>query len=52
MFWAEKGTGAYLNDRRLRVSARRKLADAVIGTGIPFRERGDHPPYLAHARAR
>jgi myo-inositol-1(or 4)-monophosphatase len=47
MFWAEKGAGAYLNDRRLRVSARRQLADAVIGTGLPFRERGDHPKYLA-----
>jgi myo-inositol-1(or 4)-monophosphatase len=47
MFWAEKGIGAFVNDRRLRVSARRKLADAVIGTGIPFRERGNHPAYLA-----
>jgi myo-inositol-1(or 4)-monophosphatase len=47
MFWAEKGVGAYVNDRRLRVSARRALADAVIGTGIPFREHGDHRTYLA-----
>ena len=47
MFWAEKGAGAYLNDRRLRVSARRQLAEAVIATGIPFRGRGDHPSYLA-----
>jgi myo-inositol-1(or 4)-monophosphatase len=46
MFWAEKGAGAFQNDRRLRVSARRSLADALIGTGIPFRERGDHPRYL------
>jgi len=45
-FWAEKGVGAYVNDRRLRVSARRQLGDAVIGTGIPFRERGDHAAYL------
>jgi myo-inositol-1(or 4)-monophosphatase len=45
-FWAEKGVGAYVNDRRLRVSARRQLGDAVIGTGIPFRERGDHATYL------
>ncbi len=36
MFWAEKGAGAYLNDRRLRVSARREMSDAVFGTGIPF----------------
>jgi myo-inositol-1(or 4)-monophosphatase len=47
MFWAEKGAGAFLNDRRLRVSARRHLADAVIGTGIPFAERADHDLYLA-----
>jgi len=36
MFWAEKGAGAYLNDRRLRVSARRDLKDALFATGIPF----------------
>jgi myo-inositol-1(or 4)-monophosphatase len=46
MYWAERGGGAYMNDRRLRVSARRQLGDALIGTGIPFRERGDHPVYL------
>src|SRR5690242_16627809 len=40
LFWAEKGMGAFVNDRRLRVSARRNLGEAVIGTGIPFRERG------------
>src|SRR6266851_1438877 len=47
MFWAEKGAGAFVNEHRLRVSARRGLGDAVIGTGIPFRGRGDHPSYLA-----
>jgi myo-inositol-1(or 4)-monophosphatase len=47
MFWAEKGAGAFLNDRRLRVSGRRNIAEAVIGTGIPFRDRGDHAAYLA-----
>lgn len=36
LFWAEKGSGAYLNERRLRVSARRNLAEAVFATGIPF----------------
>jgi myo-inositol-1(or 4)-monophosphatase len=46
MFYAEKGMGAFVNDRRLRVSARAHLPDAVIATGIPFRERGDHPHYL------
>ncbi|MCX5618766.1 inositol monophosphatase [Bombella sp. TMW 2.2543] len=36
MFWAEKGVGAFLNERRIRVSARRKLSEAVFATGIPF----------------
>jgi myo-inositol-1(or 4)-monophosphatase len=47
IYWAEKGRGAYLNDRRLRVSARRNLEESLIGTGIPFRGHGDHPRYLA-----
>jgi myo-inositol-1(or 4)-monophosphatase len=46
MFWAEKGIGAYMNDRRLRVAGRTKLDDAVIATGIPYRERGHHESYL------
>ncbi|MEO6300369.1 MAG: inositol monophosphatase family protein [Paracoccaceae bacterium] len=36
MFWAEKGAGAWMNDRRLRVSGRRALTDGVFATGIPF----------------
>ena len=47
IFWAEKGAGAYLNDRRLRVSGRRQLAEALIGTGIPFGGRDEHPAYIA-----
>jgi len=39
-FWAEKGRGAWLQDRRLRASSRRDLADCVIGTGIPHCGRG------------
>src|ERR671919_2661523 len=35
-YWAEKGRGAWLQDAPLRVSARRELADSLIGTGIPF----------------
>ena len=47
MFWAEKGQGAFVNDRRLRVSARRKLTEAVIATGIPtILGRTDHDTYL------
>jgi myo-inositol-1(or 4)-monophosphatase len=54
MFWAEKGQGAHLNDRRLRVSAREQLRDALIGTGIPFMGRGGDPGhrrYLAQMEA-
>ncbi len=39
-FWAEKGRGAWLNERRLRVSARRDLADALIATGVPWKGHG------------
>jgi myo-inositol-1(or 4)-monophosphatase len=46
MFWSEKGAGAFVNDRRLRVSGRRHLAEAVIGTGFPFIGRGDRRAYL------
>src|SRR5262249_27673269 len=45
MFAAEKGFGAYVNDRRLRVSARRQLSEAVIGTGMPFGPGADEPRY-------
>ena len=47
MYWAEKGAGAYVNDRRLRVSARRQLAEALIGTGMPFGARADYRTYDA-----
>jgi len=40
LFYASKGRGAFLNDKRLRVSKRIRMADALIGTGFPFR-RGD-----------
>jgi myo-inositol-1(or 4)-monophosphatase len=37
MFWAEKGSGAWLNDsRRIRVSGRRSMSEAVFATGVPF----------------
>ncbi len=44
-FWAEKGRGAWLQDRRLRVSSRRDLADALIATGIPYFGHGDLPRF-------
>jgi myo-inositol-1(or 4)-monophosphatase len=37
MFWAEKGGGAFVNERRMRVSARRDMTEAVFATGVPFR---------------
>jgi myo-inositol-1(or 4)-monophosphatase len=37
MFWAEKGGGAFVNEKRMRVSARRDMTEAVFATGIPFR---------------
>jgi myo-inositol-1(or 4)-monophosphatase len=40
-FWAEKSRGAWLQDRRLRVSSRRRLDDSLIATGIPFAGHGD-----------
>ncbi|MEA1071407.1 inositol monophosphatase family protein [Sphingomonas sp. LY29] len=40
-FWAEKGRGAWLNERRLRVSARREMTEALIGTGMPHFGRGN-----------
>lgn len=40
-YWAEKSRGAWRHDQRLRVSARRDLADCVIATGIPFMGHGD-----------
>ncbi len=45
-FWADKGQGAYLNDRRIRVSARQSLSQCVVVTGIPHLGRGDHEQYL------
>ncbi len=45
LFHAEKGGGAFLNDRRLRVSARSRLPEALLATGIPFKGHGDEPRF-------
>ncbi len=50
LFTAEKGSGAFMNDRRLRVAARRSLGDAVIGIGLPFRGFGNHDASLERVR--
>jgi myo-inositol-1(or 4)-monophosphatase len=50
LYVAEKGGGAFLNDRRLRVAARRNLADCVIATGLPTIAKGGHDAALATIR--
>jgi len=46
LFYASKGRGAFLNDRRLRVSKRTRLAECLIGTGFPFRKGDNFKRYL------
>ncbi|MBH0239398.1 inositol monophosphatase family protein [Methylobrevis albus] len=50
LFSAERGSGAFLNDRRLRVAARRELADAVIGTGHPHIGSDGHVDHVRRLR--
>ncbi|MEZ5842859.1 MAG: inositol monophosphatase family protein [Hyphomicrobiaceae bacterium] len=51
LYTAEKGKGAFLNDRRLRVSARRDIGDAVVATGIPHRGRSGHEAFQRELKA-
>ena len=46
MYWAEKGQGAFLNGRRLRVSARTSFADSLFATGVPFLGKNKDPRFL------
>ncbi|MFP1129774.1 inositol monophosphatase family protein [Asticcacaulis sp. W401b] len=46
LYWAEKGKGAYHNDRRLRVSARKVMEDSLIATGLPFVGKTGHAQAL------
>jgi myo-inositol-1(or 4)-monophosphatase len=50
LFVATKGAGAYLNDRRIRVSRRTRLNECLIGTGFPFREFDHIDAYLGAFR--
>ena len=50
LFWAEKGGGAYLGDRRIRVSGRSRLEDCLLATGIPFRGHGDPESFARELR--
>ena len=43
MYVAEKGAGAWLNGQRIHVSTRHRLVDSVLGCGIPFAGKPDHP---------
>ncbi|TPG07308.1 inositol monophosphatase [Rhodanobacter glycinis] len=51
LYTASKGDGAYLNDRRMRVSKRENLGGAMIATGFPFRQREHLVPQLDMTRA-
>ncbi|HEY9024640.1 MAG TPA: inositol monophosphatase family protein [Burkholderiaceae bacterium] len=46
LFYASRGRGAFLNDRRIRVSKRLRLADSLIGTGFPFRKGDNFKRYM------
>jgi myo-inositol-1(or 4)-monophosphatase len=46
LFMASKGRGAFLNDKRLRVSKRTRLSDSLIGTGFPFRKGDNFQRYM------
>ncbi|TGS13185.1 inositol monophosphatase [Mesorhizobium sp. M2E.F.Ca.ET.209.01.1.1] len=50
LYTAERGGGAFMNDRRLRVAGRSKLTDAVIGCGVPHLGRGQHGNFLIELR--
>ncbi len=46
LFTASRGHGAYLNDRRIRVSKRTQMRDSLIGTGFPFRDMESLDEYM------
>lgn len=50
LYTAERGAGAFMNDRRLRVGGRQDLADCLIGTGIPHLGKKNHGKFLEQQR--
>src|SRR5262249_41776918 len=50
LYTAEKGQGAFLNNRRLRVAARKSRGDSLITIGIPHRGRPAHARFLAECK--
>ena len=51
LYTAERGQGAFVNNRRLRVANRKSLADSLISTGIPHRGRSGHERFLLECKA-
>ena len=51
LYWAVRGGGAFLNHRRLRVSSRAAMGDALLATGLPYRGKPKHPAYGATLEA-
>src|SRR5262249_37190980 len=51
LYTAERGQGAFVNNRRLRVAARKSLADCVVAVGTPHRGRSDHGRFLNECKA-
>jgi myo-inositol-1(or 4)-monophosphatase len=47
LFTASKGAGAFMNDRRMRVSKTLNMKDALLGTGFPYKEFSNFDRYLA-----
>jgi myo-inositol-1(or 4)-monophosphatase len=47
LFTATKGRGAYMNDRRIRVSKRNEMQDCLISTGFPYRAGDNLPKYIS-----
>jgi len=50
MFYAERGHGAYLNEKRLRVAARKNLSECLIASGAPFMGKDGHDQFQAELR--
>jgi myo-inositol-1(or 4)-monophosphatase len=46
LFFAEKGTGAWMNESRIRTSGRNRLIESIFATGLPFAGRADLPESL------
>ena len=51
LFWAERGEGAYMNDRRLRVSTRKDLSECLFACGLPYKDRPERDLALREADA-